>query len=120
MNKLYRALLNSYKCRCKFWATCDAKHCFHYEPHTAHSDLLCIDGNPVKYCTRARGFVYDIPYTDGAYDEDECDPNLAFKARRDAEARAKSRTGYPDTVYESVMKKHGLRYIGQPPEEGDL
>ena len=34
----------------------------------------------------AKGFVYDIPLGDTDPDF-ECDPNLAFKAKRDAERR---------------------------------
>jgi len=72
--------------RCKYWSTCGRKECIHYEPHTAYTHD-CIYNSPVKYCARARGFVHDVPYVKGMYADDECDPNLAFKAKRDAQKR---------------------------------
>jgi hypothetical protein len=82
--KLIKELKNSWRVRCKYWSTCSNSSCGHYEPHTSWQS--CLYNNPVKYCMGAGGFVYDIPYT-GNYAEDECDPNLAFKAKRDAQRR---------------------------------
>jgi len=84
--KLVRALKNVEYVRCKYWSTCGREECRHYEPHYADA-YSCIYNSPVKYCWRVRGFVHDVPYVKGAYAEDECDPNLAFKAKRDAQRR---------------------------------
>jgi len=85
--KLMKELLSSHhKLRCKYWGTCDAEHCVHHGPHYA-VNRSCIFNSPVKYCSHMHGFVHDAPYTEGAYANDECDPNLAFKAKRDAERR---------------------------------
>lgn len=84
--KLIRALRDIGHVRCKYWSTCGREECNHYEPHYP-SKLECIYNSPVKYCMKAEGFVYCVPYVSGAYANDECDPNLAFKAKRDAERR---------------------------------
>ena len=83
--------------RCRYWITCSAKTCFHHEPHFP-SAKQCLYDSPVKYCQRVRGFVHDMVYTHGSYNEDECDPNLAFKAKRDAENRS---AGYP-TLHKEI------------------
>lgn len=87
--RLIRSLKDATLVRCKYWSTCGREECIHYEPHGAYQ-FECVYNSPVKYCMKARGFVYDIPYHHGAYAEDECDPNLAFKAKRDAQKRYKS------------------------------
>lgn len=68
--------------RCKFWLTCNAKDCFHQKAHRAER-ASCFSPTPVHYCEEAEGFVYDIDVSDSnpIYD---CDPNLAFKARRES------------------------------------
>ncbi len=85
---LIRKLNNTNLCRCRFWVICDVETCYHYEPHHPDRDR-CIFLSPVKYCGVIGGFVHDIPMTeiDSNY---ECDPNLAFKAKRDAEKRERS------------------------------
>lgn len=75
-------------CRCKYWVVCNEEHCYHYEPH-APNNKRCVFFNPVKYCSRVKGFVYCTAIT-GMDDNYECDPNLAFKAKRDAEKRDKA------------------------------
>jgi len=93
--KLIKELGESWKIRCKYWTTCSANHCDHYEPHYPTSEA-CKYNSPVKYCEKAKGFVYDVPYT-GSYAEDECDPNLAFKAKRDAQHREGGMPGFGET-----------------------
>ena len=84
--KLIKTLKDADLLRCKYWSTCGREECNHYEPH--HGDAYrCIYNSPIKYCWRVDGFVHDVPYIEGAYAEDECDPNLAFKAKRDARKR---------------------------------
>ena len=83
--ELIRKLNKSYLLRCKFWTTCGMKDCLHYEPHREKS-MSCISFHPVKYCKAARGFVHDVPLRETNPDY-ECDPNLSFKAKRDAESR---------------------------------
>ena len=82
---LIRKLSNTNLCRCKFWVICDGSDCHHYEPHHPSREG-CTLLSPVKYCSRVRGFVHDIPMADIDSNYD-CDPNLAFKAKRDAERR---------------------------------
>lgn len=85
--KLARELLSGdHRVRCKYWGTCDADHCVHHSPHYP-ANRSCVFNSPVKYCGHMHGFVHDVPYIGGAYANDECDPNLAFKAKRDAERR---------------------------------
>lgn len=83
--ELIRKVEGSYLVRCKYWVVCDAKQCRHYEPHRPDK-YHCVFLSPVKYCGRAKGFVHDIPLSeiDSNY---QCDPNLAFKAKRDADDR---------------------------------
>ena len=65
--------------RCKYWVVCTANHCVHHEVHGAHNSCNALQ--PVKYCGHVKGFVTEI---DSNY---ECDPNLAFKAKLDADRR---------------------------------
>ena len=88
-NKLIKELKNSWQIRCKYWSVCSTENCDHYAPHHPHS-ITCLYNSPVKYCPEVNGFVHDVPYHQGSYAEDECDPNLAFKAKRDAERRRSS------------------------------
>ena len=87
--ELRTKLRDTYLCRCRFWVICNEDNCYHYEPHDPSRDR-CILMNPVKWCRRIRGFVHCIPINeiDSNY---ECDPNLAFKAKLDAEKREKRR-----------------------------
>ena len=86
--KLISDLIDSYRVRCRYWSTCSATNCDHHGPHSAMRQ--CKYHSPVKYCRMKKGFVYDVPYIGNAYADDECDPNLAFKAKRDAERREES------------------------------
>jgi hypothetical protein len=80
----------------------------HYEPHAVSTDR-CVAMSPVKYCTTVKGFVHDIPISeiDSNY---QCDPNLAFKAKRDADNRR-------EKEYKSAMKQHSIRSHGDPEDE---
>jgi hypothetical protein len=84
-SKLIRKLKDSYLVRCKQWVVCGSEECLHYAPHNADIHR-CMLLSPVKFCRRLRGFVHDIPIheTDSNY---QCNPNLAFKAKRDADDR---------------------------------
>jgi hypothetical protein len=84
-NKLIKELKNTWEVRCKYWSVCNTENCDHYAPHHPHGET-CLYNSPVKYCPEVRGFVHDVLYN-GSYAEDECDPNLAFKAKRDAQHR---------------------------------
>jgi len=90
--KLIRELKHSWQVRCKYWSVCPFNHCDHHEPHHARNET-CLYSSPVKYCAKVEGFVYDVPYT-GDYAEDECDPNLAFKAKRDAQHRRSGKSNF--------------------------
>jgi len=94
--KLIRKLTGSYLIRCKYWVVCGREHCMHYEPHTPVANH-CILMSPVKYCGAVGGFVHDIPLSeiDSNY---QCDPNLAFKAKVDADNRRTKK-------YEQAMNK---------------
>lgn len=84
-SELREKLKNTHLCRCKWWVTCGVENCDHYEPHPVHVQK-CMLLNPVKYCKQIKGFVHCVPM--GDIDSNyECNPNLAFKAKRDAEAR---------------------------------
>ena len=95
--KLIKGLKSAWQVRCKFWTTCGADNCDHHSPHHVRNEA-CAFFSPVKYCPKAKGFVHDVPYTEGAYADDECDPNLAFKAKRDAENRYSSLGGSDSNV----------------------
>jgi len=83
--KLANRLANASRVRCKYWSACDARDCNHYNIHMP-SEYSCIHVNPTRYCRKARGFVYDIPANEINFDQD-CDPNIAFKAKLNAEAK---------------------------------
>lgn len=68
--------------RCKFWLTCGEKDCRHHGIHRAE-ERMCFHPTPVHYCEACEGFVYDIHVSDMSSSYD-CDPNLAFKARRES------------------------------------
>lgn len=96
-SRLVKRLKSASRIRCKHWFSCGAKDCNHYETHLAHN-YNCIYISPVRYCKRARGFVHDIPANEINI-EQECDPNLAFKAQKKADeeidiAVAKDASGY--------------------------
>lgn len=82
--------------RCKFWVVCSANHCTHYEVHAAGNSCCALQ--PVKYCEHVKGFVHDVFITD--IDSNyQCDPNLAFKAKLDADRRR-------DIDYYMAMGRH--------------
>lgn len=56
----------------------------HHDVHHAHSG--CYIFQAVKFCGKVRGFVFDLPISelDSNY---ECDPNIAFKVKREAKRR---------------------------------
>jgi len=78
--KLIKELKHSYLVRCKFWGICSQTDCDHYAKHNAGRS--CKYKSPVKFCKIIGGFVYDIALS-GSDSDYECDPNLAFKARRE-------------------------------------
>jgi hypothetical protein len=79
LKKLKQRLTNAYLVRCRNWGMCGQKSCEHYEPH--RTAPYCTK-NPYQYCECVKAFVHDIPIQD--VDEGECDPNLAFKASKNA------------------------------------
>ena len=115
-SRLLKALRDTYLCRCKYWITCNAEDCAHYEPHKVGVSS-CMMMSPVQYCRKVKGFVHCVPLSD--LDSNmQYDPNLAFKAKRDADKREKKSTpsGFTDTVEVRNMdgSRHTLYHNGEP------
>ena len=92
-HKLRKKLMH-HVCRCKFWAACNMEHCSHHQPHSPSE--ICVLLSPVKYCREVKGFVYDVPIGEAGYNSDsDCDPNLAFKAKREAEEQYRAQSDKP-------------------------
>jgi len=85
-----RRINGAYLVRCKYFAHCCHEDCLHHDPHRPSTNS-CVMHSPVKYCRQARGFVHDVPASDidSMY---ECDPNLAFKAKRKADQQVQEST----------------------------
>jgi len=82
--KLIRSIQESYLVRCICWNTCAVPNCYHHEPHTA--GISCKYNSPVKFCKAVQGFVHDLPISQ-LQENYECDPNLAFRAQKEAEGK---------------------------------
>jgi len=93
--KLKTRLKVRHYAQCKFWQTCPMTKCCHYDVHTSDED--CWE-DPVRYCSVAGGFVYDVPlsisdleYVNEKYiskiyaksGHDSRNPNLVFKKRKE-------------------------------------
>ena len=113
--KLAKKLKSVSRLRCKYWYTCGAKDCYHYEIHVAR-EYSCITISPIRYCSKANGFVHDIPANEINFDA-ECDPNLAFKAQKEADKRVEAATAkhYHKWLESSGMGRKAEEYV----EEGD-
>jgi hypothetical protein len=83
LKKLRQRLTNAYLVRCRNWGMCGQKSCEHYEPH--RTAPYCAK-NPYQYCECMKAFVHDIPIEET--DDGDCDPNLAFKAKRESGEKA--------------------------------
>ena len=77
--KLANRLKSACWLRCRYWHKCGASDCYYYDVHTARlRDRVLM--SPVRYCSKVRGFVHDIPANESNPDV-ECDPNVAFKIK---------------------------------------
>lgn len=96
MNRIHRNDL----VRCRFWAACGSQMCDHHDVHHAHSGCYILQ--TVKYCCIVGGFVHDVSVSelDSNY---ECDPNLVFKAKRDARRKENSYKRIMLNVHEGVF-----------------
>jgi hypothetical protein len=118
---LRKRLGNTSLARCKYWAVCSRDDCYHHEPHSP-GRKTCQFENPVKYCRAARGFVCDVPLSemDSNY---ECDPNLAFKAKIDADKREgiQERTArhHSEWLHSSHHTVNSSEFYGEEEDDDD-